>query len=123
MKARKLPPFFILYGAVIACVIFIAASCVTSGDLQRVTDSVAQLETVLDDPLATQAELEAAIASTTAEIEAVVEDVEERTEQAAESGLSLAEGGGLAGIITGVGMLVLNQLRNHSREKALGKVA
>lgn len=99
--------------------LLLTASCVTSQDLQRVTDSVAELETVLDDPLATQDDVKAAIDEAKEEIGAVKEEVEDRTSGAVDS---LGEVGGVAGVVTTVGLLLLNQLRNGTRKKDLADV-
>ena len=97
-------------------------ACVTSGDLERVALHVRDIEETLDDETATQAQLEQAFQDAREGIAAVAEDVKARTEDAKEAGLSLLEGGGLAGGITTLGMFLLNQMRNGTRRRDLADV-
>lgn len=93
-------------------------SCVTSGDLQRITDKMEDFERVLDDPLATQEDLSEAIAATKEEVKAVAADVKDRTDT---FGDTLLEQGGIAGAVTAAGLALLSAHRNKTREQTLVK--
>lgn len=98
------------------------ASCVTSGDLRSVSDSVARLEGVLDDETKTTRDVEAAIAQTKQEIEQVARNVEERT-QGVLDGLTATEalgGGGLLSLLTGVGLNMYRDSRRRQRGERTG---
>ncbi len=92
----------------------LGASCVTASDLRVVADSLERLEKTVDDETATPAEVQAAVQATKDEIRLVAERVEERTETVGED---LAETGGIAGVLVGLGMVALNSYRNKTRPK------
>lgn len=92
------------------------ASCVTSEDFRRVSDSLRTLEIVVADETATVAEVEDQVAQTADDIEDLAREIAERTDAAVEDGLSAVEGLG-AGAGGLVSMLLLHLYRDSRRRK------
>ena len=99
-----------------------AFSCVTSGDFQRIADSLADLEAVVDDETKTTAEVQAKIQETRAELEAVAETVDERTDNilAGASTADVLGAGGLLSVLTGIGVNLLRDSRRRQRGERVG---
>ncbi len=94
------------------CLLF--ASCVTAGDLQRITDQVVLFEETLYDDSATVADVQDGLTALREGVAEVVEDVREREDNA----LSSMSGElGVAGILTAFG---LNYMRDR-RRRMLGE--
>lgn len=92
-----------------------AASCVTSGDLERVAAEVRDFERVVQDRYATDDEVRLEAERAASEIEKIAREVEERTKDSI-TGLGEAADGGLIGLAGAIGV---HLYRNHTRKKQL----
>ena len=96
------------------------SSCVTSGDLDQVANSVRNLELVAADRYSTQEDLEEAIDATGQEIADVARRAEERARAIAE-GVPESPSGWLAlllklGVAAGAGTVATNKVRDRRRK-------
>lgn len=111
----------------------LVSGCVFPGDIEQLKHSQDiyqyKVNTALDsmrdgskDVAQTIGAIKSAQSERDREIDNVVREVTQRTEaaiSAAQGGLSLAEAGGLSGLVTVVGGVALNVMRNRSRKEEL----
>lgn len=97
-------------------------SCVTSGDFQRIADSLSDLEAVVDDETKTTAEVQAQIQETRTELQDVASTVDQRTDNilAGASTADLLGAGGLMSVLTGLGVNLLRDSRRRKRGEMVG---
>lgn len=101
-----------------AALLTLLPSCVTSGDLLRVSEAVAGLEVSARDQNVTNEEFADMVIETTESIEAIAKEVEDRT-MGLVNGLGVAGNTGLISLLSVIG---LNLYRSSTRKKAIAEI-
>lgn len=98
------------------CVILLGASCVSSGQLQRIADQMADMEVVLADETSTTEDIQAALKATTAVVDEVADEVAADTKDFIGQ-VTSKEGLLNLGITAALTFLGVNGYRNRARRK------